>query len=146
VCSIFKTVELSALKKTTDPTWDGVDLTIWSGTELSVGILVSSLPPLRKQFDRLFHIIFPSTITSRNKSKRASIPLYNISKKTAGRSERRTEADDGDSERHILPDDVPADGKIMKTVVHEFYNSERTGSISRMPSSEKAHNAYDQTA
>ncbi|KAF2627376.1 hypothetical protein BU25DRAFT_469124, partial [Macroventuria anomochaeta] len=68
VCSIFKTIELRALRKTKDPTWDGVNLTIWSATELSVGILIASLPPLRKVFDKMFRRILPLTFMTRSKT------------------------------------------------------------------------------
>lgn len=60
ICSIFKTIELKTLTKTRDPTWDGVNLAIWSGSELYVGILIASLPPLRKAFDDLFRRYFPA--------------------------------------------------------------------------------------
>ncbi|KAF2265374.1 hypothetical protein CC78DRAFT_532450 [Lojkania enalia] len=134
ICSIFKTIELSALQKTKDPTWDGVNLTIWSATELSVGILVASLPPLRKQFDRLFRHILPSTFTAGTKTpgtrSRSGIQMYNISKRnttTMGRSAIRT---DGDSEQDILPDHPSSniDGGITKTVVHNIISEERSDS------------------
>ncbi|KAF2002174.1 hypothetical protein P154DRAFT_618904 [Amniculicola lignicola CBS 123094] len=125
ICSIFKTIELSALRKTRDPTWDGVNLTIWSATELSIGILIASLPPLRKQFDKMFRVILPSSFTTKNKTPGNSIPLYNVSKhhfsKPMGRSE--LDRDDGSSEHQILPADM--DGKITKTVVHEITTMER---------------------
>ncbi|CAO2649879.1 Nn.00g011710.m01.CDS01 [Neocucurbitaria sp. VM-36] len=63
ICSIFKTIELKAITKTMDPTWDGINLGIWSQAELSIGILIASLPPLRKPFDSLFKKILPSTMT-----------------------------------------------------------------------------------
>ncbi|RAR02614.1 hypothetical protein DDE82_005702 [Stemphylium lycopersici] len=68
ICSIFKTIELKSITKTTDPTWDGVSLTIWSSAELSIGILIASLPPLRKAFDHLFQRILPSTFTNSGKT------------------------------------------------------------------------------
>lgn len=48
--------------QTKDPTWTGVPLGIWSSAELSIGILIASLPPLRKAFDSLFSKILPSTL------------------------------------------------------------------------------------
>lgn len=128
VCSIMKTIELKALQKTIDPTWDGVNLAIWSATELSVGILIAALPPLRKQFDKFFRAILPSSLRStRSKSKpRSGIPMYTISRprtigsKPAGSS--RPDDGDDDSERGILPSD---EGGITKTVVHEVIHEER---------------------
>jgi hypothetical protein len=130
-------VELSALLKTRDPTWDGVNLTIWSATELSVGILVASLPPLRKQFERILRNILPSTFnTSTKRTPGSGIPMYNVSKVATKRSTRvmgRSDIgiDDGDSERSILPDngsDTKGERGIMKTVVHEVTSESRTRS------------------
>ncbi|KAI0585147.1 NAD-binding-10 domain containing protein [Pyrenophora tritici-repentis] len=73
----MKTVELSALMKTRDPTWDGTSLSIWSATELSVGILTASLPPLRKQFEGLTQKILPSSfLKGRSKPTGQVMPLY----------------------------------------------------------------------
>ena len=126
VCSIFKTIELSALKKTKDPTWDGVNLTIWSATELSVGILIASLPPLRKVFDKMFRRILPSTFMTRSKTP-GSIPLYNVSKPYSKPMGRSTAEDDADSEKDMLPGKL--DGGITKTVVHEVTSAERSDGI-----------------
>jgi hypothetical protein len=118
VCSIFKTIELHALTKTKDPTWDAVNLTIWSATELSVGILIASLPPLRKVFDSIFLRILPSTLATRSKVQ-GSLPLHNVSKAYSKPMGRSSTGDDGDSERDILPIG------ITKTVVHEVTSVER---------------------
>ncbi|KAJ8113398.1 hypothetical protein OPT61_g4462 [Boeremia exigua] len=125
VCSIFKTIELSALKKTKDPTWDGVNLTIWSATELSVGILIASLPPLRKVFDQMFRHILPSTFMTKSKTP-GSIPLYNVSKPYSKPMGRST-AGDADSEKDMLP--VVSDCVITKTVVHEITSAERRAGV-----------------
>ena len=122
ICSIFKTIELSALKKTQDPTWDSVNLTIWAATELSVGILIASLPPLRKVFDQMFRRLLPSTFTSRPKTP-GGIPLYNVSKAYNKPMGRSTRGDDADSEKDMLPGQL--DGGITKTVVHEVTSSQR---------------------
>lgn len=68
ICSIFKTIELKTITQTRDPTWDGVNLTIWSQAELSIGILIASLPPLRKALDGFMKKILPSTLTSSHKT------------------------------------------------------------------------------
>lgn len=125
MCSVFKTIELSALKKTKDPTWDSVNLTIWSATELSVGIFIASLPPLRKVFDKMFRKILPSTFMTRSKTP-GSIPLYDVSKHHSKRIGRSTAADD-DSEKDMLPGTV--DGGIMKTVVHEVTSAGRSDGV-----------------
>ncbi|CAI6258297.1 unnamed protein product [Periconia digitata] len=81
VCSIFKTIELRTLTKTRDPTWDGINLSIWSGAELYVGILIASLPPLRKAFDDLIKRYFPQF----GQTTRAKTSGYeNYGKETSG--------------------------------------------------------------
>ncbi|KAF2825878.1 hypothetical protein CC86DRAFT_36101 [Ophiobolus disseminans] len=125
-CSIVKTTEFRALSKTKDPSWDSVNLAIWSATELSVGILCASLPPLRKQFDRFFQVILPSTAHGSMSRPPDGIPMWNVSKtigsKSIGRS-RGCEEDD-DSERGILPNEEGGNG-ITKTVVHEVISEDR---------------------
>jgi hypothetical protein len=128
-CSIVKAT-LPALLKTRDPSWESTDLVIWSGVELSVGILIAALPPLRKQFDSLFRRVMPSTfLNSRPRTRAASgaIPLYEVTigSKTT-RRKTRIEGDgddDGDSERRILG--VHGKGEITKTVVHEVKSEDR---------------------
>lgn len=153
ICSIFKTVELRVLQKTRDPTWDGVNLTIWSATELSVGILVASLPPLRKQFEKLLRRVLPSTWQTskeRTPGSRSGIPMYNVSKvskqntKIMGRSD--IGIDDGDSERSILSDggEGKMDGGIMKTVVHEVRSEERGNSVAGSGELDGVNNSFEQ--
>ncbi|KAJ4990126.1 integral membrane protein [Stagonosporopsis vannaccii] len=137
VCSIFKTIELSALKKTKDPTWDGVNLTIWSATELSVGILIASLPPLRKVFDKMFRNILPSTFMTKSKTP-GSIPLYNVSKPYSRPMGHSAVEDDMDSEKDILPSQGAGSG-ITKTVVHEVTSAERSDGVQ---SPNRAYSTY----
>ena len=125
MCSIFKTIELSALK-TRDPTWDGVNLTIWSATELSVGILIASLPPLRKVFDKMFRRILPSTFMTRSKTP-GSIPLYNVSKSYSKPMGRSAAEDDAGSEKDMLSGKI--DGGITKTVIHQVTSAERSDGV-----------------
>lgn len=118
ICSIFKTVELDALRKTKDPTWDGVDLTIWSATELSVGILIASLPPLRAHFDKFFRRIVPTKF-AKSQTPGNSMPLYNFSNRFSKAVHTMKGVDDASSERHILPEDAHGEG-IVKTVALEI--------------------------
>jgi len=142
-----KATTLPALLKTMDPTWDSTDLVIWSGVELSVGIFIAALPPLRKQFDSLFRRMMPSNfLSSKPKSQGPNgvIPLYDVTRgsKTTRRGTRLVydgddDDGDGDSERRILG----AHGKfeITKTVVHEV-KSEESDSVA-VPV--RAYNNYD---
>lgn len=137
ICSIFKTVELKNITGTMDPTWSGVNLSIWSGTELSVGIFIASLPPLRKVFDGLLRKYMPGMSTSGPKS----TPLYDtpgqaygnrsthgtdIRLNTMGRGDRSTRKSyhpgesvldsDSESEKAILDEENKIQGMgITKT-------------------------------
>jgi hypothetical protein len=134
VCSIFKTIELSALLKTKDPTWDGVDLTIWAATELSVGILIASLPPLRKQFDKWLHkILLTSFIKSQTPGN--SMPLYNFSERFSRPMDTPKGEDDGSSEHHILPEEGRGEG-IVKTVALEITRTDCSENIKEAESHE----------
>ncbi|KAI4920089.1 hypothetical protein J4E90_002229 [Alternaria incomplexa] len=147
-----QTIELSALMKTADPTWDGVNLAIWSASELSVGILVASLPALRKQFDGFFRRILSSTFLgmgSKTGSGSNEIPLYNVeppltvgSRPTGGRSRfQRNDLDDGDSEKCILADsELPGKREITRTIVHEIRSENR----SNVQAPDRVHNMYGQ--
>ncbi|KAJ4299121.1 hypothetical protein N0V90_004365 [Kalmusia sp. IMI 367209] len=136
LCSIFKTVELRSITGTTDPTWSGVNLSIWSGSELQVGIFIASLPPLRKAFDRLFHKYLPGLTTS-HKSPGYGTPADayggrsghtngDIRMNTMGKGDRSTRKSyhvgesvldsDSESERAILEDEERRAGSgIIKT-------------------------------
>lgn len=129
ICSIFKTIELRTITHTQDPTWEGVNLSIWSNAELCIGILITSLPPLRKAFDSLFQKILPSTITHT----RAPNSQYGHGRSTNGNhirldtyeNNKRTHKsihpgesildDDSDSERAILEAEESKGAGIMKT-------------------------------
>jgi hypothetical protein len=114
ICSVFKTVELRAITKTQDPTWDGVNLTIWSSCEASIGILIASLPPLRTAFDHIFQRILPSTLQNSSKmpqygygghSTNGNIRMGTFQSSKAYRSRLPGESvldNDGDSDRAIL--------------------------------------------
>jgi hypothetical protein len=129
ICSIFKTIELKTITKTQDPTWDGVTLTIWSSSELSIGILIASLPPLRKAFDHIFKKILPSTITGSGKTPQYgygrstgqggnSIHMKNFQGSKAYHSRLPGESildGDDESDRAILPDDEHKGPGIMKS-------------------------------
>jgi hypothetical protein len=144
-CSIAKTIELASLSTTKDPTWDGVNLTIWSANELSVGILIASLPPLRKQFDKIFRKFLPTTLRGSRSKQPNGIPLYNVSKQFAvstrptGKSGDHISKlyDDDSSEKGILPD--PENNGIMKTVVHEVVHEERAGSSENVQKPVRVH-------
>lgn len=145
-CSVMKTTTLPTLLNTKDPTWESTDLVIWSSLELSVGILIAALPPLRKQFDALFRKMLPSTLGSRRKtgsSGENALPLYDVATEhTIGSKPIRIrskseEDDDTDSERRILSPRT-SKGEITKTVTHEVRSEDRNSV--QVP--ERTHNMY----
>ncbi|KAF1944047.1 hypothetical protein EJ02DRAFT_464563 [Clathrospora elynae] len=137
--AIVKTMQLSASTKTRDPTLETTHLAIWSTTELSIGVLIASLPPLRNQLDALLRRILQTTlIRSKSKSRETGggMPLYNVSKPFAtntrsGGEQSRVDPDNyDDSDRNILQDQS-GKSEIMKTVVHEVQklSTKREGSV-----------------
>jgi hypothetical protein len=111
-------------------TWDSNALVTWSASELSMGIIIASIPPLRKQFEGIFRRILPSTFrdTPGAHPSGGAIPLYNVSKSARGRTQKDGDDGDGDSETHILPGQL-GKGQITKTVVHEVESEERDSSV-----------------
>ncbi|KAF2996233.1 hypothetical protein E8E13_003240 [Curvularia kusanoi] len=129
ICSIFKTIELKTITETRDPTWTGVPLGIWSSAELSIGILIASLPPLRKAFDNLFSKILPSTLagsktpnshygygrsTNGNHIRLDTYEQNKSSHKSRHPGESVLDSD-SESERAILEDQEGKSAGIMKT-------------------------------
>ncbi|KAF1936567.1 hypothetical protein EJ02DRAFT_506444 [Clathrospora elynae] len=126
ICSIFKTIELKEIVETRDPTWDTVNLGIWSSAELSIGILIASLPPLRKAFDSFFKMILPSTLANSAKTPKygyghssdGGIHLNTFQGSKAYHSRIRGESvlgGDDESERAILEGEENKESGILKS-------------------------------
>ncbi|CAE7022809.1 hypothetical protein PTTW11_03486 [Pyrenophora teres f. teres] len=142
----LKTTELPALSKTHDPTWDSTRLVIWSGIELSVGILIASLPPLRKQFEALLQRNLPFSFLKSTRNRgydgQSIQQLWDDMKPpTVGSGSRRKRAlddeEDGESQRYMLQE-LPSKGEITKTIVHEIRSDDR--SSVQMP--ERTYSVY----
>jgi hypothetical protein len=118
-------VELRTLTQTRDPTWDGVDLAIWASAEASIGILIASLPPLRKAFDHIFRHVLPSALQSSHKTPhlgygqsggKIRMSTFQNSKAYHSRITGGSVLDsDGDSDRAILDDEENKVTGITKT-------------------------------
>ncbi|KAF2027779.1 hypothetical protein EK21DRAFT_71327 [Setomelanomma holmii] len=121
ICSIFKKAELKAITRTQELTSDGINLSIWSQAELSVGILIASLPPLRTAFDHIISRILPSTLQSSHKKTpyHDNIRMNTFQNSKAYHSRIRGESildNDGDSDPAILLEEEEGKGAcIMKT-------------------------------
>lgn len=120
-------MELKAITLTQDPTWDGINLQIWSSAEASIGILIASLPPLRKAFDSLFQRILPSTLQNSHlktpqygygQSSNGNIRMNTFQNSKAYHSRIPGESildNDGDSDRAILEEEEGKGPGILKT-------------------------------
>lgn len=119
---------MKTITQTRDPTWSGVNLGIWSSAELSIGILIASLPPLRKAFDHFFQKILPSTITHTKtpnsqygygrstNGNHIRLDTYENNKRHKSVHPGESALDsDSDSERAILEDEEGKGAGIMKT-------------------------------
>lgn len=103
-------------------------MTILSSAEASIGILIASLPPLRKAFDHLFQNILPSTLQSSRfktpqhgygNSSYGNLRMDTFRNSKAHHSRIRGESDldnDGDSDRAILGEEDSKGPGIMKTM------------------------------
>ncbi|KAF1837148.1 hypothetical protein BDW02DRAFT_181833 [Decorospora gaudefroyi] len=121
ICSIFKTIELRTIIKTQDPSWDGTNLAIWSGAELSTGILIASLPPLRKAFDNLFRKVLPSSFTNSGKT-----PQYGYGVSASGANNIHMKNFQGSKAYHsripgesVLDGDDESDRAILEDEEHK---------------------------
>lgn len=68
--SALKLYEMKSLYSSPDPTWSGVNLSIFAIAEVFVGAFTASLPPLRKTFETLLRRVLPESIigsTSRSR-------------------------------------------------------------------------------
>jgi hypothetical protein len=83
--------------------YESVTLSIWSMAEVTAGIVVANLPPLRKSFDSFFKHVIPSTgsneVLSRDafnnrKFESYSLPTYH--------SQTKRPRGDGESDKAIL--------------------------------------------
>ncbi|KAK6063635.1 hypothetical protein SCUP515_12269 [Seiridium cupressi] len=54
-CAIAKCWELPKLATTSDPTWDGVNLTIWARAEFNCGLIGACAPSLKSIFENFLH-------------------------------------------------------------------------------------------
>ncbi|KAF4547878.1 Hypothetical protein D9617_34g040580 [Elsinoe fawcettii] len=102
-CSIAKLTQLHVLSTSTDFLWDAVDLSLWSVSEVGIGIFAACLPPLRSFFNKLLRRIFPTTLTgSRSKSAHLYGRSFEMKKQVSVNASQPPE--DYSSERSILQD------------------------------------------
>lgn len=93
-------------------------MTIWSMTEVAIGIVVANLPPLRKSFDAMLRRIIPASLLSKYFSNGGTgdfdkegpyLPTYRMNE--VQQSNCREPTGDSDSDKAILA----FDSTISKT-------------------------------
>ncbi|KAH7044056.1 hypothetical protein B0J12DRAFT_189929 [Macrophomina phaseolina] len=111
ISAIVKLTKLPALMKTQDPTWDGVDLSIWVLVEMHCGLFAASLPPLKATFEGILTRYFGVSLGT-NSSR------YGSNQRYAGYGSRKSRAS-------RIPDPDAFDGDESKTLGNSTFVLER---------------------
>ncbi|PSK37371.1 hypothetical protein B9Z65_2113 [Elsinoe australis] len=103
-CSIAKLTQLHILATSTDPLWESVNLSLWSVSEVGVGIFAACLPPLRSFFNKLLRRLFPTTLTGSRTKSHNYARSFEMKKQISVNQSSRSPPEDYSSERSILQD------------------------------------------
>ncbi|OAL04520.1 hypothetical protein IQ06DRAFT_214410 [Phaeosphaeriaceae sp. SRC1lsM3a] len=116
--SALKLWDFQRIQNLKEAYYESVTLSIWSMSEVTIGIIVANLPPLRKTFDRMFKHVLPSTgsnnVLSLNKYGGNKFESYNL---PTYRSQTARHKNDNESDKAILEELEAENGQngIMKT-------------------------------
>jgi hypothetical protein len=117
-------VDFQRIQNKKEAYYESVTLSIWSMSEVTAGIVVANLPPLRKSLESLLKRVIPSAgsddILSRNKSLNYKFESYNL---PTYHSQINRSRGDGDSDKAILEvesEDRQQGPGIMKTTEIEI--------------------------
>ncbi|KAH7384660.1 Alpha/Beta hydrolase protein [Pyrenochaeta sp. MPI-SDFR-AT-0127] len=122
--SALKLYEMKSLYDSPDPTYTGVNLSIFAIAEVFVGAFTASLPPMRKTFENLLHKVLPASLTGASKSSGNSYALKGVGSQPSTQSSSRPKHDgDDDSELGILPEDETVSGKEPDNTISINVNS-----------------------
>lgn len=116
--SALKLWDFQRIQNLKEAYYESVTLSIWSMSEVTIGIIVANLPPLRKTFDRIFKHVLPSTgsnnVLSLNKYGGNKFESYNL---PTYRSQTARHTNDNESDKAILEELEAENGQngIMKT-------------------------------
>ncbi|KAJ4989764.1 integral membrane protein [Stagonosporopsis vannaccii] len=123
--SALKLYEMKSLYSSADPTWTGVNLSIFAVAEVFVGAFTASLPPLRKTFETLLRRVLPESIIGSASRSRKSVGKgtgnsyvmkeignsYVMNGNAIGSQQRPKHDLDNDSEHSILEAQQSLEGK-----------------------------------
>ncbi|KAF9700594.1 hypothetical protein EKO04_001435 [Ascochyta lentis] len=124
VISAVKLYEIKALNESRDMSYQGVNLAILSVTEVLVGSLTASLPPLRRLFENFLSRILPESVKgSSRRTMGNSYVLPEFGNMNTKRTKREDHESDDSSEKTILPGALGSStnieqgksGEIMRT-------------------------------
>jgi len=104
VISAFKLHEIKALAVSHDAGYESINLSILSVTEVLVGTLTASLPPLRRLFETTLSRFMPESVMG-TKDRSQAIPSYVLPEypyASTGRTRRDDHDCDNNSEKTIL--------------------------------------------
>lgn len=116
IISAFKLYEIKALAESQDIGCESVNLSILSVTEVLVGTLTASLPPLRRLFDTVLSRVLPESVMQ-TKDQSQTTPSYVLPEYTHTNT-RRTRRDDHNcddsSEKTILTDAAGSSTNVVQ--------------------------------
>ncbi|KAH6633621.1 hypothetical protein C7974DRAFT_175493 [Boeremia exigua] len=129
--SALKLYEMKSLYSSPDPTWSGVNLSIFAIAEVFVGAFTASLPPLRKTFETQLRRVLPESILGSSSRSRKSTGKgtgnsyvmkeignsYVMNGNMMGNQQRPKHDLDNDSEHSILQTQPSLEGKEASTQI-----------------------------
>ena len=103
--SAVKLYEIKALSLSKDVAYESINLSILSVTEVCVGSLTTSLPPLRRLFENWLNRILPESMCTRPRTNAHSYALPDYASNLDTRQGKQGDhVSDDSSEKTILPD------------------------------------------
>ncbi|KAL1801325.1 hypothetical protein ACET3X_001667 [Alternaria dauci] len=138
VCTAISAIKLwdfQRLQGLKEVCYESVTLSIWSMTEVSIGIVVANLPPLRKSFDGLLKNVLSECSTSRSTLSRFQsfhLPTYHTQYDLRVTDQGRT----GRSAKSHGATTVTGDHESGKAIIEDVYLGEGKHSDELMRRSE----------
>ncbi|KZM28161.1 uncharacterized protein EKO05_0005837 [Ascochyta rabiei] len=145
VISGVKLYEIKALSESKDVAYESVNLSILSVSEVLVGSLTASLPPLRRLFENFLNRILSESVMGTNRRTMGNsyvLPDYDSKTNTRRVKQEEHESDDS-SEKTILPDAAGSNAHIVEGKAGEIM---RTTHVSLTVDDTKPHSRNEDWA